>query len=85
MLSVRLPEEMEERISYFSRLENRNKSEIVKEALRLYFCEKEKEKKMNAYEMGKELFGRYESGDGDRSVTYKRRLKEKLRAKQRAD
>jgi predicted DNA-binding protein len=85
MLSVRLSEEMEERVSYFSRLENRSKSEIVKEALRLYFHKRDEEDRMNAYEMGKEFFGRYGSGEGDRSVTYKRRLKEKLREKRRAD
>lgn len=85
MLSVRLPKEMEERISYFSHLENRSKTEIVKEALRLYFRKKEEESRISAYEMGKELFGRYGSGEGDRSVTYKERLKEKLRAKQSAD
>lgn len=34
-----------------------------------------------AFELGKNLFGRYASEDGDRSMRYKQAVKDKLRAK----
>ena len=33
------------------------------------------------FETGKDLFGKHGSGDKDRSVTYKSRIKEKIRGK----
>jgi hypothetical protein len=41
-----------------------------------------KEKRtQNPFEAGKDLFGKRGSGDTDRSVTYKSRIKEKIREK----
>ena len=79
MFSVRLPEDLEKRISALSKKSNLNKSDIVREALQE--CLGKEELKEMPYELGKDLFGCYGSGDGTLSVNYKQKLKEKLRAK----
>lgn len=79
MLTVRLSEEMEKKISNLMKEKNMSKSEIVKEALALYIANIENQK--NSYETGKDFFGKYGSGSSDNSVTYKIRVKEKIREK----
>ncbi len=79
MTTVRLPSEIEQRLEILSRQKHKSKSEIIKEALERLFYQEESEK--DSYELGKELFGRYGSGDGSLSVTYKERIKGKLNAK----
>lgn len=80
MKSVRLPKELEEELDALSESTNKSHSFIIREALVEYIA---KEKSYaNPFESGKEFFGRHGSGDGDRSVTYKTRIKEKLREKQ---
>ena len=81
MLAVRLSDMLEEEIKTFAKLHEKSKSQIVKEALKLYFETKAKEDKKSAYELGKEFFGKYSSGDGTLSTTYKTKLKDKLSAK----
>ena len=54
------------------------KTDVVREALQLYMKERADDV-LTPYALGEELFGRYGSGDTDRSTTYKQRLKEKLR------
>jgi predicted DNA-binding protein len=85
MLAVRLGDKLEEEINTFAKLHKKSKSQIVKEALNLYFEIKAKEDKKSAYELGKEFFGKYSSGDGTLSTTYKTKLKDKLDAKYNAD
>jgi predicted DNA-binding protein len=81
MLSIRLNEFLENKINSYSKEHNKTKSDIVKEALMLYFKIKEQEDKKSAYELGKELFGKYSSNRGDLSTTYKQKLKQKLNEK----
>ncbi len=79
MLSVRLPEEIERKIDILTKEKNISKSEIVKEALALYIAKHEING--SSYELGKDVFGKYRSGDGRKSATYKRKIKEKIREK----
>ena len=81
MLAVRLPEELENRLNSYTQKTDKTKSEIVKDALRLFFQTQEKEESLTPYELGKEFFGRYESDSDDLSVSYKEKLKGKLREK----
>ncbi|NJD01262.1 MAG: CopG family transcriptional regulator [Ruminiclostridium sp.] len=77
MLSVRIPEELEAKIETITKEKNISKSEVVKEALMLYIAKNEK----SSYELGKNLFGKYGSGDGNLSKTYKLKIKEHIREK----
>jgi len=72
MVSIRLDPEMEKRLAILAKELHMSKSQIIKEALRYYLETK------SPYELGKDLFGRYASGESDRSVTYKQRLKRKI-------
>jgi hypothetical protein len=72
---------MEEKLDAVSRAQNKPKSDFVREALVQYFAQEETEK--SAWEVGEPYFGKYGSGDGDRSVNYKDRLKDTIRAKRR--
>jgi len=64
-----------------SRIKNKSKSEIIIEALDKYY-EKEEEEGIDSFKLGLPYFGKYGSGIGDLSTTYKQRIKEKLRARQ---
>jgi hypothetical protein len=77
--TVRLPAELNEKLDAYSSAWNTTKSDVVKEALQSYFAKEETEK--DSWEVGEPYFGKYGSGDGDLSVTYKKRLKEKLNVK----
>ncbi len=79
MTTVRLPEALEKKLDSASKANKRTKSDVIKEALERYFDREEAEK--DSYELGKEYFGQYGSGDGTLSTSYKARMKEKLDAK----
>ncbi len=79
MLSVRLPKELEEKINYLAKQGNKTKSDIVKEALEKYIIENEK--KAYPYDLGKEFFGKYGSGEGDLSTRYKQEVGRKINEK----
>ena len=79
MISLRLSNDLEHKLSKISKTENISKSELIKRALLLYF-EKYKQSQ-NPYNLGKDLFGKYGSGIGTLSKDYKNILKEKLREK----
>jgi predicted DNA-binding protein len=81
MTTVRLPADLEKKLDTSSKAEKRSKSELIKEALERYFDRDEPEK--GSYELGKEYFGAYGSGEGTLSASYKARIKEKLDAKRR--
>ncbi len=79
MLAVRLPEEIERKIEEEARFRKSTKTQIVKEALEMYF---QKEAiRPTAFELGKDLFGKYGSGRDDNSICYKKRVKEKIAGK----
>jgi predicted DNA-binding protein len=76
MMSIRLSKELEERLNSIAERENITKSEVVKEALEEYIVDYEQ--KANPYDLGKEFFGKYGSGQGDLSVTYKQKVRSKI-------
>ena len=76
MLTVRLTPEMEAAIDRLAYIHKKTKSEVVKEALMEYI--QARGESGSAYELGKDLFGIAGSEDGNRSSTYRKRLKEKL-------
>ncbi len=79
MRSVRLPEDLDKELEILADQKNVSRSNIIKEALVEYMA---KEKKYNQpYELGSRYFGKHGSGESDRSVSYKSRIKDKLRDK----
>ena len=79
MTTVRLPEDIEKKLTTLSRTKKKSKSELIKEALEQFFHQEGNEK--DSYELGRDFFGQYGSGEGNLSVEYKRLLKEKTHAK----
>ena len=79
MTTVRLPLEIENKLSTIAQKQHKSKTEVIKEALEYFFIKSEDEQ--DSYELGKEYFGKYGSNDGTLSSTYKSKLKEKLHAK----
>lgn len=79
MLNVRLDKDTEKTLKKYSELNNMSKTDVVKEALAMYFS-KEQAAKL-PYGLGEDLFGAGQSGDTDRSATYKSKLREKLHEK----
>jgi len=74
-----LPKEIEHELEVLSKQKDVSRSVIIKEALVEYMA---KEKTYNQpFKTGKKYFGKYSSGDHDRSVTYKSRIKSKIREK----
>ena len=76
MLTVRLPKELEKEVEKLATEEKSTKSQIVKNAIKEYL--KMKRTKKTPYELGKDLFGKYESDETDLSEKYKEKIKEKL-------
>jgi predicted DNA-binding protein len=79
MTTVRLPVEIEQKLNFLSKSKHKSKTELIKEALECLFAQEEIEK--DSYELGVEYFGIFGSGDGNLSTDYKRRIKDKIRAK----
>jgi Arc/MetJ-type ribon-helix-helix transcriptional regulator len=79
MISFRLPENMEDKLNKISEQSKLSKSHIIKEALKEYLVNMEE--KLSPYETGKDFFGKYGSGDGNLSTTYKNKIKEKINEK----
>jgi predicted DNA-binding protein len=76
---VRLPKKLDHKLALLSKRERVTKSELVKEALEKYLDDYEQ--KSQPFLLGEELFGKYGSGTGDRSVTYKQKVRAKIDAK----
>ena len=68
------------RLNTFAIIKNKTKSQIIIEALELYY-KREEEEPIDSYKLGLPYFGKYSLGEGDLSVTYKERLKKILREK----
>jgi hypothetical protein len=79
MLTVRLPQALEDRLKQTAAAEKRTKTEVIRTALEVYL--QAQRGKRSAFDLGEDLFGRYGSGNGNLSTTYKRILKERIRAK----
>ncbi|MCL2139141.1 MAG: ribbon-helix-helix domain-containing protein [Treponema sp.] len=78
--TARLPMETRNKLIILSRAKGKTKSDIIKESLDMYYEQEENE--IDSYTLGLPYFGKYSSGEGDLSTTYKERIKEKLRARQ---
>ena len=80
-VSIRLGEELEERLARASRRLRVAKTEVIKRSLTAFLDQLDPGK--SAYELGQDLFGADQTGLTTLSRSYKRRLKTKLRAKHR--
>ena len=80
-ISVRLAPQLEERLSRASRRLRVNKTEVIKRSLESYLAEIEPGK--TPLELGLDLFGADDGPRETHSVTYKSKLKKRLRAKYR--
>jgi predicted DNA-binding protein len=78
-VSIRLGQELEERLAKASRKLRVNKTQVIKRSLEAYLAQIEPGR--TAYELGEGLFGADVRPGADRSSTFKRRLKGRLRAK----
>ena len=78
--TVRLPAESRNKLYALAKTKGKTRSDIIKESLDMYYAHEESE--IDSYTLGLPYFGKYSSGEGDLSTTYKQRIKEKLRAKQ---
>ena len=78
-ISVRLDVDLKRALARMSEQSGVSKSEIIKQSLRGYLVDFNRP--MTSYELGKDLFGREESGKGDLSERRKEYLSEMLRAK----
>ena len=82
MLSIRLDNDTKYKLKKISQQQNISKSQLVRESINYYIELLESQKrKRSSYELGKKLFGKYGSGVGDLSTTYKQRIKKKIYAK----
>ena len=78
MITLRLNPKLEQKINNTAKHLGVSKSELVRKSLVDYIA---KLNKQNAWEAGKDLFGKYASGNGELSINRKVLLKEKLRNK----
>ncbi|MCL2044023.1 MAG: ribbon-helix-helix domain-containing protein [Treponema sp.] len=78
--TARLSAETRNRLLVLSRLKGKTKSDIIKESIDMYY--EREESGIDSYTLGLPYFGKYGSGQGELSTTYKERLREKLRARQ---
>jgi len=78
MTSIRLNNEILNKIFTLTEIEKTTKSEIIKKAIIQYYEKHARD--ISPYELGKELFGRYGSNES-LSENYKMQIKEKLHEK----
>ncbi|WP_036043381.1 transcriptional regulator [Leptospira alstonii] len=81
MISLRLPPELEKKLSEVTKIENKSKSEVIKESLVYYIDNFAQEP--SAYELGEKYFGRYKSGISDKSVNHQKYIKNVILRKQK--
>jgi predicted DNA-binding protein len=80
MITLRLDPDLEKEVSVTAKNLGLTKSDLIRRSILEYL---EKMEKPSAWELGKDYFGRYSSGQNNLSVDRKKILKEKLRAKSR--
>ena len=79
MLSVKLPDSLEEELNNLAEVEGSTKTDIVTNALENYI--KEHKKKTKPYKLGVDLFDTAGTGDADASTDYKEKVGEKINKK----
>jgi predicted DNA-binding protein len=80
-VSVRLDHRLEKELAVASERLGLSKSEIIKQSLQAFL--REKQVHLTPYELGKDLFGKHGSGEGDRSS--KEKIREVIKARVRAE
>ncbi|MCL2705573.1 MAG: CopG family transcriptional regulator [Spirochaetaceae bacterium] len=78
--TARLPGDTRNKLLILSKHKNKTKSEIIIEALEMYYEKEESE--LDSYTLGLPYFGKYGSGIGDLSTTYKQRFRDYIVARQ---
>ncbi|MCW7475469.1 transcriptional regulator [Leptospira levettii] len=63
MISLRLPPELERKLDSFAKSEGKSRTEIVKESILHYI--KSRGDNKTPYELGLDLFGKYDSANSD--------------------
>ncbi|MES0491524.1 MAG: ribbon-helix-helix protein, CopG family [Leptospirales bacterium] len=76
MTTVRLNRELKEKIETISQTEHITKSDVIKQALEIYFSIYYSEK--TPYELGEVFFGIHGSGRKDSSTNYKEIIRKKI-------
>ena len=76
-LKIRLPDDIEQKLNTVSRMEQRSKSAIAREAMEEYLQRNYPGE--SPYESGKELFGKYSSDKRNLSVDSENIFKEKVK------
>jgi len=74
--TARLPLDTRNKLLVLSRTKGKTKSDIIKESLEMYYEHEEIE--IDSFTLGEPCFGKYGSGESDRAVSYKERIKKKL-------
>ena len=82
MTTLRLDREIEYKLHKVAKIEARTKSEIIKELI-LNYLESYEENKKSPYELGKQYFGKVNTGNKNASVEYKSIIAEKIKSKLR--
>ena len=80
MITLRLDPNLEKEISTVAKNLGLTKADLIRKSLIEYL---KKLESPNAWELGKNFFGRYSSGQKNLSVDRKTILKEKIRAKRK--
>lgn len=80
-ITVRLPSEIEAKLIKIATIENKSKSDIIRESLELYL---DRFSEHSPFELGKKNFGKHGSGTGDLSINSEKILREKIREKYNA-
>jgi len=74
--TARLPQDTRNKLFVLSRIKGKTKSDIIKESLEMYYEHEETE--IDSFTLGEPCFGKYGSGESDRAVNYKERIKKKI-------
>jgi len=74
--TARLPPDTRNKLLVLSRIKGKTKSDIIKDSLEMYYEHEETE--IDSFTLGELCFGRYGSGESDRAVNYKERIRKKL-------
>ena len=80
MITLRLDPKLEQAVNITAKNLGLTKSELIRRCISEYIA---KSSHSNAWESGKDLFGRHSSGEGNLSADRKKLLKEKIGLKHR--
>ena len=80
MITLRLDENLEQQINNTAKNLGLSKSELIRQSISEYL---KKVEQPGAWDLGKDLFGKYASGLGNLSSDRKELIRSKIRAKRR--